>query len=218
MQNQSTLRRVVLSNLFWFLGSLILAFIIWMIATAQSDPFEQWRLSGIPIHVSPDAGLIITNQGEYQTTASVQLQAPRSVEQLLVPDDVIVWADMTGLGPGEHTIELQAKTARQAAVVAISPLQVTVKLETQESQLKPVRVNITSQPPLVYTVSDPTLDALQVTVSGPQSKVAQVTEVLAQVSLQNQRSSYEDDIRVIPVDADGHTVSGVTLDPQTVHV
>jgi len=218
MQNQPTLRRVILTNLFWFLGSLILAFIIWMIATAQSDPFEQWRLSGIPIHVSPDAGLIITNQGEFQTTASVQLQAPRSVEQLLVPDDVIVWADMTGLGPGEHTIQLQAKTARQAAVVSISPLQVTVKLETQESQLKPVRVNITSQPPLVYTVSDPALDVLQVTVSGPQSKVAQVTEVVAQVSLQNQRSSYEDDIKVIPVDADGHMVSGVTLDPQTVHV
>ncbi|MEO8394633.1 MAG: CdaR family protein [Chloroflexota bacterium] len=219
MQNQPTLRRLLISNLFWFLGSLVLAFIVWMMATSQSDPFVQWRLSDrVPIHVAPDSGLIITNQNAFLSTASIQLQGPRSVEQLLAPDDVIVTADLTGLGPGEHTVKLQAATARQAAVVAISPSQITVELETQESQLKPVRVNILSQPPVVYTVSDPTLDVLQVTVSGPQSRVAQVTEVLAQVALQNQRTSYEDDIKVIPVDADGHIVSGVTFDPQTVHV
>ena len=40
-------------------------------------------------------------------------------------------------------------------------LEITVRLETQESQLKPVRVSITSQPPLVYTVSEPVLDARQ---------------------------------------------------------
>ena len=218
MQNRPSFRRTALINLLWFLGALVLAFIVWMTAVAQSDPFEQWRLAGIPIHVTPDSGLIITNQGEFLTSASIQLQAPRSVHQLLVPDDVIVSADLTGLGAGEHTIELQAKVARQASVVAISPRQITVRLETQESQLKPVRVSITSQPPLVYTVSDPVLDVRQITVSGPQSKVAQVTEVLAQVSLHNQRSSYEDDIRVIPMDADGNMVSGVTLDPQTVHI
>ncbi len=219
MQTQPTLRRLLISNLFWFLGSLILAFIVWMIATSQSDPFVQWRLSDrVPIHVMPDSGLIVTNQNEFLSTASLQLQGPRSVEQLLAADDVIVSADLAGLGPGEHTVKLQAVTARQAAVVAISPSQITVELETEESQLKPVRVNILSQPPVVYTVSDPTLDALQVTVSGPQSRVAQVTEVLAQVALQSQRSNYEDDIKVLPVDADGHIVSGVTLDPQTVHV
>ena len=148
MQNQQPFRRVVLSNVFWFLGSLVLAFVVWMLATSQSDPFVQWRLSDrVPIHVTPDNGLIITNQNEFLSTASVQLQGPRSVEQLLAPDDVIVSADLTGLGPGEHTVKLQWKTARQAAVVAISPSQITVELETQESQLKPVRVNILSQPP-----------------------------------------------------------------------
>ncbi len=42
--------------------------------------------------------------------------------------------------------------------------------------------------------------------------------MLVPVSLEGQRSTYEGDVRVIPVDADGNTVSGVTLDPQTVHV
>jgi YbbR domain-containing protein len=219
MQNQPTLRRTILVNLLWFLGCLVLAFAVWFVATSQNDPFVQWRLSDrVPIHVTPDSGLLITNANEFQSTASVQLQAPRSVQQLLAPDDVLVWADLSGMGPGEHTVELKWSVARQASVVAISPRQITVRLEVQESQLKPVRVNITAQPPLIYSVGEPTLDTRQVTISGPQSKVAQVSEVLATLSLESQRTNFENDVRVTPVDADGRTVTGVTLDPQTVHV
>ncbi len=219
MQNRPTLRRVIITNLLWFLGALVLAFIVWLIATSQSDPFVEWRLTDrVPIHVTPDSGLIITNPTGYQSTAAIQLQAPQSVRQLLASDDVFVWADLSGLGPGEHTVRLQARVAREATVVAISPSQITVDLEVQESQLKPVSVNIISQPPLVYSAGEPVLDVLQATVSGPASKVAQVNEVVASVSLQAQRSAYEDDVRVVPLDVDGHTVTGVTVDPQTVHV
>ncbi len=219
MQNQPTLRQVIVTNLLWFLGALILAFIVWFIATSQSDPFEQWRLSErVPIHLTPDAGLIITNQNEFPSTAAVQLQGPRSVHQVLASDDVYISADLTGLGPGEHTVQLQWKVAKQASVVALTPSQITVKLEVQETQLKPVRVDITTQPPLVYNASAPVLDSPQVEVTGPESRVAQVVEAVAQVSLENQRSAYENDVRVTPVDANGRTVSGVTVDPQTVHI
>lgn len=219
MQNRPTVRHTLLVNLLWFLGSLVLAFIVWMFATSQSDPFVQWRLAErVPIHVAPDAGLIITNQSDFPGTVAVQLQAPRSVEQLLASDDVIITADLAGLGPGEHTVRLKWETARQAQVVAISPQQVTVRLEVQESQLKPVRVNVVTQPPVVYTVDEPVLDVRQVTVSGPASRVAQVVEVVAPVSLENLRATFEDDVRVTPYDADGRAVTGVTLDPQTVHV
>lgn len=219
MQNRPSIRRTLVVNLMWFLGSLVLAFIVWMFATSQSDPFVQWRLTErVPIHVSPDPGLIITNQTEYPSSVAVQLQAPRSVEQLLAPDDVIITADLTGLGPGEHTVRLKWDVSRQAQVVAISPQQITVRLEVQESQLKPVRVNVVTQPPVVYTVDEPVLDVRQVTVSGPESRVAQVVEVVASVSLENQRTAYEDDVRVTPYDSNGRAVTGVTLDPQTVHV
>ena len=48
-------------------------------------------------------------------------------------------------------------------MVAISPRQITVELELQESQLKPVRVNITdASRRVVYSVGEPVLDVLQV--------------------------------------------------------
>lgn len=219
MQNQPTLRHTIITNLLWFLGSLILAFIVWLFAISQSDPFVQWRLEErVPIRVTPDAGLIITNQNEFLSTAQVQLQAPRSVREVFAPDDMMVWVDLTGLGPGEHTVPLQNKPALQASVVTISPRQITVELEVEESQFKEVRVDITTQPPLVYSVSEPVLDVHQVEVTGPESRVSQVVEVLAQVSLDGQRTTYENDVRVIPVDTEGRTVSGVTVEPQTAHV
>lgn len=219
MQNRPTLRKLIITNLLWFLACLALAFVVWLVAVSQSDPFVQWTLANrVPIHLTVPSGLIITNQSEIPNTATVQLRAQRSVQQLLAPDDVIVQANLTGLGPGEHTVQLDAHVARQASVVAISPSQVTVKLEVQESQLKPVRVDIVSQPPLVYSVGDPVIDVHQVQVSGPQSKVAQVVAGRVSVSLEGQRAAFDDDIRVIPVDVDGKIVSGVTIDPPNVHV
>jgi len=48
----------------------------------------QWRLTErVPIHVTPDL-FDHHKSEEFQSTASVQLQAPRSVQQLLAADDV----------------------------------------------------------------------------------------------------------------------------------
>jgi YbbR domain-containing protein len=219
MQNQPMLRRTILTNLAWFLGALLLAFIVWLFATSQSDPFLQWRLSErVPIYITPDEGLIITNQDSLSTTAEVQLQGPESVRRLLAPDDVIVTADLAGLGPGEHTVPLHADVARQALPVDISPRQITVRLEVLQSELKPVRVEIVTIPPMVYSAGEPVLDLRQIEVSGAESLVSQVTEVLVPVPLAGQRTTYENDMRAVPVDIDGNTVTGVTLDPQTVHV
>ncbi len=218
MQTERSLRQVIITNVIWLLASLALAFVVWMIAVSQSDPFETWRVPSVPIHATPDAGLIITNQNVIASNASVQLRAQRSVHQLFSTDDVFVIADLTGLGPGEHVVPLDARLARSASVVSILPRQVTVDLEIEEAQLKPVSVDITSQPPLVYSVGEADFDVRQVEVSGPESKVALVTQVLVPVSLDGQRSTYEGDVRPIPADADGNTVTGVTLDPQTVHV
>jgi YbbR domain-containing protein len=178
----------------------------------------QWRQSSLPIRISPDAGLIITNQNSIPAVAAVQLQAPQSVRQALASDDVVVTANLAGLPPGEHVVALEASVARQASVVDILPRQITVRLELLQSELKPVQVDIASQPPLLYSMGEPVLDMRQIEVSGPASKVQQVVEVVVSAALDSQRVTFEDDIRAVPVDVDGNPVTDVTLDPQTVHV
>lgn len=212
--------RLIFENLAWFLGCLGIAFIVWMVATTQLDPVQELRLRDpIPIRVSPDDGLVITNEDEFSTTASVLLRAQQSVWELLVGDDVIVWADLTGLGPGEHTIPLEADTVRAANVIAISPAQITVELEELASKLVEVRpLLLNNLPPDYAMLNDPVLDVTQVTVSGPASQVEQVAAVNVTINLSQVRGPVETSARPVPVDADGNTVTDISVDTQVIGI
>ena len=90
-------RRFIFDNFVWFIGSMILAFLIWMIATLQSDPIQQQRYrERIPVHMNADAGLLVTYPAVASRQASVVIRAPSSVLDLLTSDEIVVSADLTG--------------------------------------------------------------------------------------------------------------------------
>ena len=214
---QKSLRQLIVENVLWFVGSLVLALFVWMIAVSQSDPVEQWRLAQrVPIRITTDDGFLIIERSE--TTAQVQLQAQQSVRQAMAVDDVIVTADLTGLGPGTHIVPLTTRVVRQAQVVDTSPRQITVTLEIEEAQLKPVEVVISQEPPLDFRALEPSFSVRQATVSGPLSLVQRVDAARVQIDLSDQRATYEDDAELVPVDVDGNIVDGVTIDPQIIDV
>jgi len=219
-KTKQPINRVIFVNLSWFLGCLVLAFIVWVVATIQLNPVEERRLrDAIPIRFTPDEGLVITNENEFSATASVLLRAQQSVWELLAGDDVIVWADLTGLGPGEHTVPLQAQVARTAAVVDISPAQITIDLEELASKLVEVRPQLNGQLPSGYVmIGEPIINVNQVTVTGPASQVEAVAAVQAPINLSQQRGPLEDFARPIPVDADGNMVADVSVDTQVIGV
>lgn len=219
MQVSASRRRALIENAQWLLGALVVAVIIWIMAVTSQNPVVQWRLTQpVPIRLEPDAGLIIVNQGTQSRNATVLLRGPSSVQELLTADDVIVFADLTGLTPGTYTVPLQATVALNALVEAISPSQLTVELELQAAQFVPVRENITSPPPADVQIGGITFDVLQAEISGPQSRVEQVVGATADLDLSDQRTSFETDVRLEPVNVDGQTVSGVTISPQTARV
>lgn len=222
MRDRETLRRLFIENLMWFFGSLFVALLVWFVASTQVDPVEEWRLSErVPIRISPQEGLLITNEDTITRTAQVLVRARTSVRQLLAPDDIIVTADLIGLGAGTHVVELHWEIAqeRQAIIVDISPRQITVMLEESLSILASVRVVFSGDLPRGYVMlENPAVDVNQVTVSGPASRVQQVAEVQVEVDLDGQRDPIEDDVRPVPVDADGNVVSGVAVDTQIIRV
>ena len=222
MQKTKPINRLIFENLAWFLGCLLIAFIVWVVATIQLNPVEERRLpDAIPIRATPDDGLVITNEDEFSGTARVLLRAQQSVWELLTGDDIIVWADLTGLGPGEHTVPLQAQVAqsRTAWIVDISPAQITVVLEELASKLVEVRPQLNGQLPAGYVmVGEPVINETQVTVTGPASQVEAVAAVQVPINLSQRRGPLEDFARPVPVDADGNTVSDVSVDTQVIGV
>ncbi|MFN8378131.1 MAG: CdaR family protein [Anaerolineae bacterium] len=218
MQSGPSRRKAIIDNVQWFLGALVVAIIIWLLAVTSQNPVVQWRLpQSVPVRLEPDPGMLIVNQEVLSRTAVVTLRGPSSVQELMTPDDVIVYGDLAGLPPGTHTVPLQAEVALNAVVEAISPSQLTVVLELQSAQYVPVRESISQPPPADVQIGSISFDVLQAEVSGPQSLVQQVVAAEAPLDLAGQRASFETDVRLIPVDVDGDEVQGVAVTPPSAH-
>lgn len=221
MQKPSSINRTLLDNIIWFAGSLVLAFFVWVIATLQSDPIQQKPYSSVTVRLTPDTGLLVTSPVQANRLARVVIRAPRSVLDLLTKEEIEIWADLTGLGTGEHVVELQYRLLRQqASIVDISPSRMRVTLEEAAQRQIPLRASVTGEPPLGYTYDSPTFDVNlnQVLVSGAASKVNEVVAAQVELDLRQQRNPYEVDMRLVAVDADGNAVTDVTLDPQVARV
>jgi YbbR domain-containing protein len=222
MVKQPMLERTVLNNLVWFVASLVLAFFVWLIATLQADPIQQRRFaSPIEIRLTADEGLLITNPPASNRFASVVIRAPRSTQDLLTSEEISITADLHGLGPGEHTVPLQASVARQpASVVDTSPRLIRITLEAAAQRQVPLRARISQEPPAGYSRDEPVFDLElnQVLVSGTARQVNLVVAVEAEINLRDQRNPVEYDLRLIPIDADGQPVTGVVLNPEIAHV
>ncbi len=218
MQRQTEGRRFTLFNTFmWFLGSIGLAFVVWFIATLESDPIDTLIFRNIPIQVKADEGLIITEQS--RRTVTVNVRAPHSVLEQLGSDDIQVIADLSHLGAGEHRIDLQTEVSRRA-VPDPSPRWVLITLEEEREQLVPVETVISNPLPAGYELQggDVLLDPQQVLVSGPLSLVTQVNAVQVTLDLQQRRNPFSVDARALPVDVDGKEIDGVTVEPASVEV
>ncbi len=207
---------VFINNLIWFVASLLLAFIVWVVATTQNDPITEERFNTrIPIRVDLAEGMTVVEQETDQVWVTVRAQ--QSVQQNLTAEDIIVRANLTTYGPGTYTVELDTQLARRGQADT-QPRQITLTIENIQRQQVPV-VGIIPEGqdvPINFTRQDPVFNESQVTVSGVASRVQRVVAAQAEFDLSDQRDVFNGDVRLHPVDADGDIVSGVTVEPQLV--
>ncbi len=204
-------------NLAWLLASLFLAFCVWFVATLDRDPVNERIFRNVPVLLTGNEGLIITSQS--RENATVTVRAPESTLARLVLDDVVVRADLSGLGPGEHSVALQTSVTRNA-IPDTAPRSIFVHLEPLLEKEVPVTVDVTLALPRGFAIGagGPQPAQSTVTVNGPQPDVERVVSARLPLNLAQRRSDFSDEPRLFPVDADGGIVAGVTLSPPTLLV
>ncbi len=210
-------RQVIIRNMIWFGVSLLLAFMVWYLATLQADPIDRVVYRGIPILVTPDEGLIITSDALAPITVTVR--ARTSLLRLMTREDIVASVDLTDKGVGRHTVPLLVRINRPGnASLDTQPTQVTVELEQIEARQKSVTIVITQPSPVEVSNDAPTTDILQAEVRGAASQVAQVDHVQGQVDLSDQRSPFNVEVALVAVDANGAIVPDVTVTPNSAAV
>lgn len=207
------------------LGSLLLAFIIavvvWVSAVVAADPNEE-HLYSKPVAlqiVGQDANLVISTH--VPPSVRVTLKAPRSIWSRLNADPELVraWVDLSGLAAGSYTLPVKVQ-------VGLAPHQVThhdpeelkLTLEPLKSRDMEVRLELSGEPTLGYRKGLATSNPNGVTVSGPESLVAEVDAVVARLSITGLSESVTKEVAVQAVAADGALVEDVQLSPPTVVV
>jgi YbbR domain-containing protein len=215
------LLRRILKYLPTFLLALMLALAVWIAAITAADPVEQRAYpTNLDIEIiGQDPALVLTSPQPGQ--AAVTLSAPGSVLDRLLTEAAPVRAliDLSGLGPGSHTVPVQIQVdIHPVRVATFAPTSVTVVLETLATRTLPINLLQRGDPAVGFQASAPELSTNSVTVSGPQSQVDQVAEVRASLDITQAQVKIVRTLTIQALDAKGLVVSGVTLSPDQVQV
>ena len=209
-------------NLRTFLLALVLAIAVWISAVTAADPDEVRAPIRVPVEiVGRDTSLVMTSRAP--TSIDVTLRAPQSVWEKLTAQEnsVRAFLDLSGLGPGEHEVQIKVQVAeRPMQIVLTNPITTTVILEPYATQTLPINISLSGQSATGYRAGDATLDPIQVTISGPKSLVDRAIRARVKVNLSGTRESVDQAIQIEILD-DKNTLlddSLMSIEPQTTHV
>ena len=210
-------------NLGIFSLALVLATIVWIVATQEQNPIEKGQLDEpIPIEVrnQPEGTTFLpsTFSGEVKLT----IRAPRNTWRDLRADKCTAWIDLQEHGPGDYEVPVQyACTDRNVRVLDHQPATVSVRLQEEISRTVPVELQLYGSAALGYKIneSDKVIDPETVTVVGPEQIVSQVDKATLDLYLRDIKETLTSVRSVVARQADGESVgSFVTIEPSVVQI
>ncbi|HKF84330.1 MAG TPA: CdaR family protein [Candidatus Limnocylindrales bacterium] len=160
---------------------------------------------------------IITNQ--LRDVESIRYIAPANSPRPR-PGDFLATIDLTNVRPDGQPVNVPVRVTPvdpNIAVIDVTPRTIQVVLET--SATKEVEVRLVRGPaPDGMEVGQETYEPQVVTVRGAASAVARVVAAEVAVALDPEGFDVDREIAARPVDANGETVTGIDVEPATVHV
>jgi YbbR domain-containing protein len=182
----------------WMLKFISLAFavVLWFFVMGESRmevthvvPLEYENLS---------EELMIAN--EVPTSVSIRISGPRALQVNLSPDDISLSVDLEKLPAGVTSfkrLEESLNIPSGLKITRISPSYVDVKLERIRDRDVPVRVILTGEPELGFMVKSFKTVPKKVTVSGAESELKGVSEVVTEgIDLTNVQESFSQTVAI----------------------
>jgi len=173
-----------------------------------------------PVPVKPvnqPADTVITNQ--LRDVEQIQYIAPADLGRLRA-EDFLATVDLAGVQPDGNPVNVRVNVRPNDArvtILAIRPQSIPVVLDQKVSKQVSVTV-IQSPPPDGLQVGDTVVAPTSVEVSGASADVKRVVEARVSVTIDASAVNVDRDVAPEAVDDSGQSVTGVKLEPTTVHV
>jgi len=197
--------------------AVVLAVLIWIIASQEKDPTIVGTFSTpLPIvRVNEPPNALVYEQSADSTR--VTLRAPQSLWGQLSPDMFKAEIDLAGQPFGQLTLPIRVLVVNRAIeFVRSDPATVDLHIEPSTEQGIPVRITTVGDPALGYAAGQVTVTPPEVRVRGPASFVGKVSTIGGTLGLSGARENVDQSVRVRALDKDGNPVDFVTLSPETV--
>lgn len=176
-------------------------------------------IGNVPVYVDMDSQLYtVTGLPE-----SVTLRIEGSSSSLLAvagnASYRVKTPNLNELGTGKHMITLQVTGLPSGVKGTVSPETVEIMIEKKATVELPVSVNVNrSNLPGAYKSGQALVSPARVTISGPESLINQVENVLATVTVpENTKADYTSSVAVQALDATGKPLT-LKVEPEQVQV
>lgn len=156
------------------------------------EPFVTYRL--------PEDYMLLDSQDRVR----VRLQGPASRIAGLNPFQVSVEVELRDRELGRHEIALISDYVIAPAgleVTSIEPNVLTVQLDREVSELRPIDVQLIGEPAAGAVAREPTVFPIQALITGPESRVRQLTALsTTPISLDGHALDFDAQARVVSSD------------------
>ncbi|KXK11553.1 MAG: YbbR-like protein [Chloroflexi bacterium OLB14] len=213
--------RWIANNYKTFFWAFALAIAVWISAVTSADPDETRTLpSNVPIQIIGQSPTLVFSD-EIIKEVEVTLRAPSSIWGLIETNPQLVSAilDLSSLSAGEHTATLQIQVnARPVQIVSVIPSTVTFELEPLLQKTVDVDLILSGEAAIGYQVGRSTIEPVQVTISGAQSKVESVKRIIVSADLNGIRENFDKVLKIEVLDANNQPIKGLNITPDSVNV
>jgi YbbR domain-containing protein len=210
------LGRVIVHNWPLKLAAIVLATLLYagLVASQDSNTYPG------PITVLPvnqPSGTVITNQ--LKDVEQIRYLAPADAGRLQGEDfrATVDLANAKADGqPASYRVIVTPLDPR-VTILEVRPRSIQVVLDTKASKTLSVTID-TGTPPAGLQLGEAVIDPAEVIVSGPTTAVNQVAEVKVIAPIDASGIDIDREFQPRALDASGEVVTGIELDPPTVHV
>lgn len=202
--------------------ALLIAIGLWVYVLGDVNPQDKVTIKNVPItflneNTLEDEELVLLSVSD--SVINVTVSGQRSDTKNVNISDIKVYADLEGYNEGEHTIRLRVVGPDNVEISETSKQKITVIIDELVTEKKPVSTTLTgntnddSEPYIVQVSKE------EVNVTGAKSLVDSVVKLTAPLDASKVGDNLKAfDVKLTPVDANGNTVSGVSLGNNSVSI
>jgi YbbR domain-containing protein len=199
--------------------ALLLAFVIWIAASLQTDQFADRRVSNVPVQAIHQPGDTVFVEPIVDQVV-VTVRARESVLADLRASSFQATLDLSGVQTGEATtVPISVTcTSDQVRIESIEPQSQIVHLDAVRTMTRTVTIQVLGRVATGYQSVSPVPVPEQVRIRGPEPTLSEVVSVTALVNVEGAKKNVTETVGIQLLDADGKPVPGLEMEPAQVVV